>query len=221
MSNMELWNKVCKTDVDFTKEVSVGRKFTAIDAHYQVMRATEALGRAGEGWGFECVDKTFLPTDQIALTVRVWTGKRDNYIEHIGQCALYIDKKKTMADADCVKKAMTDGLTKCLSYFGFSADVFLGKFEDNKYVADLKQEAAKVTKEEQGKINDARVDKLYQSHMTTLQDATTKAEFATWWNNAETKKERAELKGLSLEKYTALNDSMKVINKTLSSGQGE
>jgi hypothetical protein len=35
---------------------------------------------------------------------------------------------------------MTDGLTKALSHLGFSADVFLGRFDDNKYVADLKKE---------------------------------------------------------------------------------
>jgi len=200
-NNMELWEKVCKTNVDYTKEVNVGRKFTAIDAHYQVMRATEVLGRAGEGWGFECVDKTFLPTDQVALTVRVWTGKRENYIEHIGQCGLYIDKKKTMTDGDCVKKAMTDGLTKCLSYFGFSADVFLGKFEDNKYVAELKEEFKE-------KPN-PRIDELYNEHNNKLMgfEKTEGDKFKVWW--ASKVDERLELKELDTQKFVNLLANMK------------
>jgi len=40
-----------------------------------------------------------------------------------------------------MKKATTDGITKCLSMLGFNADVFLGKFDDNKYVQELKNKA--------------------------------------------------------------------------------
>lgn len=133
-NNMELWDKVKTTDPDYTKKVTFGRSFTAIDPMYQVMRATEVLGVAGKGWGFELIDKTFLPTDFIALTVRIWVGERGNYIDHIGMCGLYVDNAKKKPDSDCFKKAMTDGITKGLSFFGFSADVFLGKFDDNKYV---------------------------------------------------------------------------------------
>ena len=69
-NNMELWDKVATTDPKYTKKVTFGRSFTAIDPMYQVMKATEVLGVAGQGWGFELIDKTFLPTDYIALTVR-------------------------------------------------------------------------------------------------------------------------------------------------------
>jgi uncharacterized short protein YbdD (DUF466 family) len=43
-------------------------------------------------------------------------------------------KMGTKNDDDCFKKVVTDCLTKALSYLGFSADVFLGQFDDNKYV---------------------------------------------------------------------------------------
>lgn len=43
-------------------------------------------------------------------------------------------------DEDAFKKALTDALTKALSHLGFSADVFLGQFDDPDYVAQ--QEAA-------------------------------------------------------------------------------
>jgi len=45
-------------------------------------------------------------------------------------------------DDDCVKKVVTDALTKGLSKLGFNADVFLGKYDDNKYVQDLKDKEA-------------------------------------------------------------------------------
>lgn len=138
--NMDLWNKVCTTDPQYTKKVTFGRAFTAIDPMYQVMKATEELGKVGEGWGFTIEDVKFLPTDQVAMKVRLWHGARENYIEHWGQNGLYIDNKKEKPDADCMKKATTDGITKCLSYLGFNADVFLGKFDDNKYVESLIKE---------------------------------------------------------------------------------
>ena len=37
-------------------------------------------------------------------------------------------------DDDCIKKVATDALTKGLSKLGFNADVFMGRFDDNKYV---------------------------------------------------------------------------------------
>lgn len=138
--NMDLWNRVCTTDPEYTKKVTFGRAFTAIDPMYQVMRATEELGRAGEGWGFTVEEVKFLPTDQVAMKVRLWHGNKDRYIEQWGQNGLYIDNKKEKPDTDCMKKATTDGITKCLSYLGFNADVFLGKFDDNKYVESLIKE---------------------------------------------------------------------------------
>jgi hypothetical protein len=43
-------------------------------------------------------------------------------------------------DNDAFKKATTDALTKLLSHLGFNADVFLGLFDDNKYVKRMEQE---------------------------------------------------------------------------------
>ena len=41
-------------------------------------------------------------------------------------------------DDDFSKKVATDALTKGLSKLGFNADVFMGLFDDNKYVNDMK-----------------------------------------------------------------------------------
>ena len=37
------------------------------------------------------------------------------------------------------QSAMTDAMTKAFSHLGMSADVFLGKFDDSKYVQTLKK----------------------------------------------------------------------------------
>jgi len=45
------------------------------------------------------------------------------------------------SDDDFAKKMETNTVSKALSKLGFSADVFLGKFDDNKYVVDQKLKA--------------------------------------------------------------------------------
>lgn len=135
--NMELWNKVCKTDPKHTKKVSQRGGFTAIDAHYQIQRATEMFGTVGIGWGYDC-EYIFQNTVVICL-VTFWHGSRDNKFGPIGGAAEMFGKK---TDTDAPKKAMTDGITKALSHIGFNSDVFLGKFDDNKYVQQMQAEFA-------------------------------------------------------------------------------
>jgi hypothetical protein len=48
--------------------------------------------------------------------------------------------KNGRVDSDASKKATTDAITKLLSQLGFSADVFLGKYDDQKYVEALREE---------------------------------------------------------------------------------
>jgi len=137
---LKLWKAVSRTNPDDTKKVTFGRGFTAIDPYSQIRNATEQFGPAGEGWGWEVTNVTHLPTNEVGVLVRLWHGKPDTFIEQWGQAGLYIDKNEKMKDTDCMKKATTDGVTKCLSYLGFNADVFLGKFDDNKYVAKMREE---------------------------------------------------------------------------------
>ena len=138
--NLKLWNLVEKTNPAHTKEVKLGRSITAIDPYRQIKNATEQFGAAGDGWGWSVVDTKFLPTNQVACLVRVWHGTTDKYIEQWGQNGLFIDNAEKKKDTDCMKKATTDGLTKCLSMLGFNADVFFGKFDDNKYVQQMREE---------------------------------------------------------------------------------
>ena len=137
---LSLWNLVSKTDPKNTKKVKFGREFTAIDPYSQIYEATKQFGTAGTGWGWTVERIEYTPTNELAILVRLWHGVRESYIEQWGQAGLYIDNKDTKKDGDCFKKATTDGLTKCLSYLGFNAEVFMGKFDDNKYVQQMASE---------------------------------------------------------------------------------
>jgi hypothetical protein len=139
MSNLDLWNRVCKTDPNHTKKVNQRGGFTAIDAHYQIQCATKEFGPIGIGWGY-IVEKMEIHEALAVVYVTLWHGSRDNTFGPVLGCAEMLGKR---ADSDAPKKATTDGITKGLSQLGFNADVFLGKFDDNKYVNELKSEKAK------------------------------------------------------------------------------
>jgi hypothetical protein len=49
----------------------------------------------------------------------------------------------TKPDADFAKKVETDALTKGLSKLGFNADVFMGLYDDHKYVQEMQVEFSK------------------------------------------------------------------------------
>jgi len=143
--NMELWNRLCRTNPDNTKKVEYGtRKFTAIAAHSQVMTATEAWGPCGGQWGFswEWIPEPdlWLATVTLRYPAKIdgLTDRMECQVSQVG--AAKRKDKKGVVDDDAPKKAITDGLTKCFSYTGMNADVFLGKFDDNKYVQKMREE---------------------------------------------------------------------------------
>ena len=134
---MAIWDAVSKTDPKHTRKVNQRGGFTAIDAHYQIQMATEQFGPVGKGWGYTSSDPIF-SGDLIIVPVTLWHGDRANTFGPWLGCAVIGGSR---VDADAPKKAMTDAITKGLSHLGFNADVFLGKFDDNKYVADRSREA--------------------------------------------------------------------------------
>lgn len=139
MSNMKIWNAVKETDPNHTKKVAQRGGFTAIDAQYTVQKATEVFGPVGLGWGYRAdYELLDLGDDKvISCQVELWHGERSNtFGPFIGMNVLY-DGKRGRIDDDAGKKAMTDALTKGLSHLGFGADVFLGQYDDNKYMSEI------------------------------------------------------------------------------------
>lgn len=138
--NLRIWKAVEKTNPAHTKKVNQRGGFTAISAHYQVMRATEQFGPLGVGWGYTASEPMLLE-GVVTVGVTLWHGTRDNTYGPVWGGAELKDSKGRI-DSDAPKKAGTDGLTKALSQLGFNADVFMGRFDDNKYVAEVTREFA-------------------------------------------------------------------------------
>ena len=137
--NLRIWSQVDKTDPAHTKKVTQRGGFTAISAAYQIMRATEVFGPVGEGWGYDAGAPIFQDA-LVIVPVTLWHGDRANVFGPMFGGAEW--KNGTRLDSDAAKKATTDALTKLLSQLGFNADVFLGRFDDSKYVAEMVEEFA-------------------------------------------------------------------------------
>lgn len=169
--NLALWKAVEKTDPAHTKRVNQRGGFTAISAHYQVMAATKQFGPIGIGWGYNNSDPILLG-DVVTVGVTLWHGDRKNEFGPVwGGADLKTSGGKF--DSDAPKKAGTDGLTKALSQLGFNADVFLGRFDDNKYVEQMKREFA-----DQGTERPASVAMALRS----VEDCSSVEDLKLWWN---------------------------------------
>lgn len=148
--NMKLWAAVEQTDPQYTKKVATRGGFTAIGAQYQIKMATEQWGPYGYAWGVNnCIYSMICDKDghpiEMALDavfyyppnphVAMPTPKPGDPIpaSHKGVFSISTDMAYKPGN-DTRKKLLTDLTTKALSKLGFNADVFMGKFDDNKYL---------------------------------------------------------------------------------------
>lgn len=159
--NMFIWSQVEKTDTRYTKKAKVGgQEITSLSGTAMIMKATEILGPAGIGFGWNVLeerfdkgaeifsgdgDKRFSLGFELNHTIRIkfWfvlDGQRGEF-EQFG-CTPYLYKSKygTTTGGEAPKKSTTDAIKKSLSMLGFSADVFLGLFDDRDYVEARKEE---------------------------------------------------------------------------------
>lgn len=154
-NNMELWEKVETSDFDSTKPVNDGKRtFTAIDAYAQIKKATELWGAYGSVWLLDDMKFFYNTYDELVLeAVFHYPGGKFPVATDISVLTTKGGKTR-----DTHKKLMTDAITKSLSYLGFNADVFLGRFDDNKYVEALKSdfEKERLAKEEAEKTRAAQ-----------------------------------------------------------------
>lgn len=155
--HMSIWREVEETAPTATKQADLqGRQVTSINGTYMVKRATELFGPMGMGWGVVVNEERFdqgapfydkagtLLGHECMHTIRLtlWymqDGKRGE-VTHFGHTPYILGTKFGLkTDMDAPKKSMTDAIKKCLSMLGFSADIFLGQYDDVEYV-----EAARV-----------------------------------------------------------------------------
>ena len=173
--NLKVWNAVEKTDPKYTKAFSKAGGFsgTAINATYLIKKATELWGPIGGAWGPEVEDERYVEGAEgtIIHVLRIRLKHPTGWLHAYGQTTFVGKNKHGMfTDEEAPKKSLTDAISKGLSMLGFSADVFLGLYDDNKYVNDRKAEfsgsritpisgsLAALSKEDQERAKDIAAD---------------------------------------------------------------
>lgn len=150
----QLWESVFHTDPAYTKGFSRGGGFkgTATNALYLIRKATEIWGPIGGEWGPEIVNDAILTGGPLLNGDGVVIGHElihclqinlrypGGSVPSFGQTT-FVSRNKNgiFTDEEAPKKSLTDALSKALSWLGFSADIHMGLFDDNKYVNDMKE----------------------------------------------------------------------------------
>lgn len=169
--NLELWNKVEKTNPKYTKKANVkGNNITSIAPQYQIMNATEHFGVYGQSWGFKTLDFDYSLKDEGLVSLKAVFFFPKGEFEIINSISIWRDNAKTKIDDNFAKKLETDALTKALSKLGFNADIFTGKFDDVRYVEEMRKEFAEPIKKKvlTGKQFDSLCsDKAELKHIAT------------------------------------------------------
>lgn len=148
--NKALWERVSKTDPRAVKPIT-GKSYqgNSPKPYWLIERATEEFGPIGIGWGVTVKSERFERLGEYDVlhvaVVSVWymkDGKRSETFDQMGgtKAAYKTAKGVLMVDEDAGKKSVTDGMVKCLSMIGFAGDIFSGRWDDSKYVADTAAE---------------------------------------------------------------------------------
>lgn len=146
----DLWDKLKETPPKYTKNFNTGTfSGTDISPQYRWQRLTEVFGPCGIGWGVDSHEETIhnlQATGEMMINVKVICWYR---LDGTGQAITppgfgqeYIIRstsKGLKSDSDAAKKAMTDAIGNAFKYVGLGADVYLGLYDDSKYVNNLKE----------------------------------------------------------------------------------
>lgn len=144
-ANLSLWRKVEKTPPDMTKDVRFGKRhYTTVDPQWQLRVATALWGPYGHRWGMRNLEWKIVETHETDaqgdFLLSAIILKAEFFYPLNGEEVSFeiLNDDRFKADDETLKKLVTNTRSKALSWLGFSADVFLGKFDDTAYVKDLK-----------------------------------------------------------------------------------
>ena len=201
--NLKLWNDTKVIDPKHSKDVSVSGKpnFTNIDAYYLLERATEKFGAYGKGFGLK-----ELNIEEVHLGDTILIKLSGTFFYDGGEFPVYnamklmykTSKGYDKVDEDAYKKIITNTIGKSLSYLGFAADVYMGKFEDANYLQEITQDFAL---------------EEYQGYLTTIKEYIGKAqqkEKVTAWVL-----ERAKVEDIAKISYESAKEIAKLITQKM------
>ena len=145
--NRRHWDRFADIDPKFTKPIT-GKPYkgTSPNPHYLVRCLTDLFGPVGEGFGWDVVAEDFTPLGDGGevlhwVRIRFWHTDRSKHFDAYGQTkAVMSTRNGLMLDEDAPKKSLTDAITKAASQIGVAANIFLGRWDDNKYVEGVNAE---------------------------------------------------------------------------------
>jgi len=138
-ANLKLWRKVEHTPPAMTKTfLRDGRQVTTPDPHWQMRVCTSLWGPYGGKWGFRELSYTVHSVDDRVVVILSATFFYPDP-DLISPCLDFpiINDEVLVPGQDMMKKLITNTRSKALSWLGFSADIFMGKFDDVQYVRDM------------------------------------------------------------------------------------
>lgn len=144
--NLKHWNAFADIDPKFTKPITgKAYKGTSPNPQYVIRCLTELFGPVGQGFGWRVLAEEFVPLGAETLhwcRIEFWHTERANTFEAYGQtkAAYQTSGGKFMVDEDAPKKSLTDAIIKAASQIGIAANIFLGRWDDQKYVAEVNAE---------------------------------------------------------------------------------
>ena len=149
-----------RTDPRMTTSANIrGNNITAIDPAYQQAQAERVWGLYGTSWGLFSFD----------ITEEDVVGNKNRYailrgtFQYPGGAFPVVNGILTGSyaqgkfDPEWPKKLVTNTISKALSMVGFNRDVFMGKFDDDRYVKQLADEYAA---DEAPRLSDEQLAKL-------------------------------------------------------------
>lgn len=178
--HLRFWTRFENIDPQFTKPITgKAYKGTSPSPQYVIKCLTELFGPVGEGFGWEVVAEDFMPLNEEVLhwcRIRFWHGQRSNYFDSYGQTkAVMKTKNGFMTDEDAPKKSLTDAITKAASQIGIAANIFLGRWDDSKYVQGVNDQ-----------YREAERPKMLEAIVTAIEEAQTADDLkAIWEGNAD------------------------------------
>jgi len=150
VNNLALWDRVRTPDPKYTKKFDQGGfKGTSTNVTYTVRELTREFGECGTGWGYDIMDSDYVPTGTGEIlhvcTIKFWyvRDNKTHSFPQIGQTDFVKTVKRgteseyQKVDSEAPKKSLSDAITKAASFLGFSADIHLGLWDDNKYVQEV------------------------------------------------------------------------------------
>lgn len=155
MDNLYIWRQKAAIDPRFTKPIT-GRPYkgTSPNPQHIVQCLTELFGPVGKGFGWAVEAEAFEKlADEVLHWCRItfwWSeGAARHSVQQYGQTKTVYKSRdgKTIVDEDAPKKSLTDAIVKAASHLGIASEIFLGRYDDQKYVTNLEGEFREAERE--------------------------------------------------------------------------